>query len=221
MASLSSALTSQQRYDIDLSLHLPRTPANLATGNFMLDLTLLAPDAPVITSAADVLPAAWQLATNGTAAAAGVLGRARRPAILTYASPLVDTSSTLASLPWYVFGWRRESERLRVRMFEGVAFPRGPTAVPDQVRVAVEADEKMQFYETRVEVRARFSGLRCVNGHPQEERFWTDRVVQMDSLQLHPYVFRLLHHDIFLGVDELGTLGLPFLHNAGPIVHGV
>ena len=160
LAFLGPTLTSQQAYDIYLDLHLPRTPNNCAVGNFMLDLSLLSPNVP-FDSHLDILPSALQPGVNGSDA---VLGRSRRPAILTYASSLVNAASTLVSMPWYILGWSRESEALRVPMFEAVEFARGSKNVPDKVRVVIE-DPKgshMQFYEVMVRVRARFKGLRWI-----------------------------------------------------------
>lgn len=141
---MSGALASLQPYDITLSLHLPRTPSNLAAGNFMLDLSLHPPPDP---------------STSALNSSAPALARSRRPAILTYASPIVGTARTLSGLPWHVLGWR-ESEVVEVRMFEGVRFQRGWRNVPGWVGVGVEADEKMQFYEVGVRIVARFGGLR-------------------------------------------------------------
>ena len=45
-------------------------------------------------------------------------------------------------------------------MFEGVEFARGGRNVPGWVKVVVEAEEKMQFYEVGVKIVARFRGLR-------------------------------------------------------------
>ena len=158
-ARLRPPLTADQAYDVALRLQLPRTPANRAVGNFMLDLALLAPSHPAA-SPADLLPSALHAAN----ASGAVLARARRPAILTYASPLVDAARTLAALPWFLLGWRRESETLTVPMLEAVAFARGADGVPDRARVVVEAAtagaEQMQFYDVAVRVRARFRGLR-------------------------------------------------------------
>ncbi|KAL8716261.1 MAG: hypothetical protein Q9220_000166 [cf. Caloplaca sp. 1 TL-2023] len=155
LATLGSSLTSLQPYDVTVFLHLPRTPNNIAAGNFMLDLELLAPLPP---------------SSKGTKVEVGQqqrLAHARRAAILTYASPVVDTASTVVGLPWYILGWKTESERLEVKMFEGVEFPRGWTNVPQSLKLVVEADggEKMQFYEVGVRIAARFGGLRWIMYH--------------------------------------------------------
>ncbi|KAL8726707.1 MAG: hypothetical protein Q9166_006575 [cf. Caloplaca sp. 2 TL-2023] len=151
-ARLDSSLTALQPYDVSLLLHLPRTPNNQAAGNFMLDLSLLSP-AKVSSTAEKLLP---------DSALASRLAHSRRPAILTYASPIIDTASTLTGLPWYVLGWKTESEVLEVSMFEGLEFPKGWTNVPQEVRLVVEADEKMQFYEVGVRIIAKFGGLRWI-----------------------------------------------------------
>lgn len=45
-------------------------------------------------------------------------------------------------------------------MFEGVEFAKGWSNIPQEVKVVVEADKKMQFYEVGVKIVARFKGLR-------------------------------------------------------------
>ena len=121
----------------------------------MLDVTLLAPTAKSSTTFSDLDFVAASL--NST-----VLARSRRPAILTYVSPLVDAASILSGIPFYVLGWKSESEVLTIPIFESVEFPRGWMNIPRFVRVVVEADEKMQFYEVGVKIVARFGGLRWI-----------------------------------------------------------
>ncbi|PWY92617.1 hypothetical protein BO70DRAFT_357758 [Aspergillus heteromorphus CBS 117.55] len=146
IASLGSDLVSSQPYDVQVELELPRTPANLAAGNFMLDLTLLSrPSTSAETG----------LNTSVTA-----LSQSRRPAILTYTSPLVDTASKLSFMPLYVIGWQREAEKLQVRMMERVQFARGWRNIPDSLRLEIHSSEKMQVYTAKVMFRARFTGLR-------------------------------------------------------------
>lgn len=152
--SLSSALTSYQPYDISLLLHLPRTPNNIAVGNFMLDLSLLVPDAKTSTSeklAPSFLPK--DVSTS-------VIVQSRRPAILTYTSLVVNLANTMSSMPWYLMGWKKESEVLEVRMFEGVEFRKGWKNIPQSAKVIIEADRKMQFYNVEIKFIARFKGLR-------------------------------------------------------------
>lgn len=137
---------SSQPYDVAVTLDLPRTPSNLDVGNFMIDLTLYS--RPV----GSVLPAAGNQLNP--------IAQGRRPAILTYTSPLVDVARTIARLPFYVVGWRREAETLEVPMIEKVEFPRGARNLPQSLRLEIQSEGKMQVYSARVEFRARFTGLR-------------------------------------------------------------
>ncbi|KAL8778541.1 MAG: hypothetical protein Q9213_007370 [Squamulea squamosa] len=154
--TLDSSLTALQAYDVSLFLHLPRTPSNQAAGNFMLDLSLLSPAKASSTATEKLLPGS---------ALKQRLAHSRRPAILTYASPIIDTASTLTGLPWYVLGWKTESEVVEVSMFEGVQFQKGWSNVPQGVKLVVEADERMQFYEVGVRIFAKFGGLRWIMYH--------------------------------------------------------
>lgn len=122
----------------------------------MLDLSLLAPPPPPATSSSTALKSGPDLSLDV------VLAHSRRPAILKYVSPIIDTANTISALPWHILGWRRsEKEVLEVSMFEGLVFARGGWRnQPHSVKVIIEADEKMQFYETSIKIVAKFSGLR-------------------------------------------------------------
>jgi len=124
----------------------------------MLDVSLLAP--LKASSSTPAIPATSTTSPNTT-----LLAHSRRPGILTYVSPLVDTASTLSGIPFYILGWKHESEVLEISVFEGVEFTKGWRNIPRYVKVAIEADEKMQFYEVGVRVLARFGGLRWVVYH--------------------------------------------------------
>ncbi|KAI9792026.1 MAG: hypothetical protein M1833_001275 [Piccolia ochrophora] len=153
-------LHRSQPYDVSISVLLPRSPTNLAAGNFMLSLALSS------TTTSSFTPAP--------------LVTARKPAILTYASPMVDTVQRAVSLPWYVLGWRREEERVEVRMLEGWSFG-GKRDRPGSLTVGVEAPgmmigsgvedeisqtmgpkDALMIYEALVRFEARFTGLRYI-----------------------------------------------------------
>jgi hypothetical protein len=134
-----------QPYDVSVTLELPRTPSNLDTGNFMLDLTLFSSR-----------PASALLPSPNNAP----ISQARRPAIMTYASPLVDVARRVARMPLYVVGLRRESETLEVPMMELLEFTKGTQNLPQSLRLEIQSDSKMQVYTARVEFRARLTGLR-------------------------------------------------------------
>lgn len=161
VSSLGLDLASLQQYDVSVTLKLPRTPANLATGNFMLDLTLHSPP---------------QTSIVGTNTSTTLIAHSRRPAILTYTSPLVDTAHILSRMPLYLIGWR-EAETLEVPMFENLEFARGWRNVPASLRLEIQSREQMQVYGVEVNFRAKFRGLRLVTTVPQ--RF--DRVTSWSN----------------------------------------
>jgi hypothetical protein len=127
----------------------------------MLDLSLISPDAPS--------PTAKKLTSSVLAndASGLVIARSRRPAILSYASPIMDKVNILSGLMWFLVGWKKESETLEVSMFEGVEFGKGWKNVPQGARVVIEADEKMQIYEVKIKIIAKLGGLRSVRPLPQ------------------------------------------------------
>ena len=125
---------------------MPRTPSNLDVGNFMIDLALYSQQG------SSVLP----VSSNSLSP----ISQSRRPASLTYTSPLVDLAHRMARLPLYVVGWRREAEKLEIPMMEKVEFARGSRNLPQSLRLEIQSDSKMHIYSARVEFRARFTGLR-------------------------------------------------------------
>jgi hypothetical protein len=144
--SIAGALVSYQSYDIKVVLHMPRTPNNKAMGNFMVDLRLLAPGA--------ILDAVTDDDSK-------LLAKSSRPAILTYQSTTMEMVDRGATLPLYLVRWRQEAEMLKVPMIEGIEFPKGWRNIPDQVRLELRSDERLQIYSARVEITARLRGLRC------------------------------------------------------------
>ncbi|KAI9844774.1 MAG: hypothetical protein M1837_005307 [Sclerophora amabilis] len=148
VASLGDGLVSQQAYDVIVDLDLPRSPPNLAAGNFMLNLSLLSSPGPVN--------------FRSIFTEQELISYSRRPAILTYTSPLVDKFLTTANAGWFLFGWKREAEKLEVQMLENMEFAKGWRNVPKALKLEVQSDEKMMFYSARVRFAARFSGLRWI-----------------------------------------------------------
>lgn len=122
----------------------------------MLELSLLAP----LTAASS--PERLTSTFLAKDASNSVIVQSRRSAILNYASSVVGLASTISGMPWYLMGWKKESEVLEVRMFEGVEFEKGWKNIPQSAKLVVEADQKMQFYDVEIKLVARFKGLRWV-----------------------------------------------------------
>lgn len=144
--SLDPDFVHSQPYDVAVVLELPPTPSNLDVGNFMVDLTLLAPPSGTGLAAVSNKP--------------NPIHHSRRPAILTYTSPLVDVARRVLRLPLYMVGWRREAQTLEVPMMEKIEFARGARNLPEGLRLELHSDGKMQVYSVQVEFRARFTGMR-------------------------------------------------------------
>ncbi|KAI9751179.1 MAG: hypothetical protein M1815_001329 [Lichina confinis] len=145
VAPLDDTLVSKQAYDVIVHLDLPRSPPNIAAGNFMVDFKLLARLPP---------------ASNGSLDDSDVLVRSRRPTLLTYNSPFVNWVLVTASVPWILLGWRREDEQLHVPVLEELTLSPGSRTMPKALRLELEADQKLMVYKAHVEFVARFSGLR-------------------------------------------------------------
>lgn len=89
-----------------------------------------------------------------------LLAHSRRPAILTYYSSVMEQMRKATQLPWYLIGWRKEAETIKVDMMEGVEFARGWRNIPATARLELRSDTKLQVYEATIVFIARFRGLR-------------------------------------------------------------
>jgi len=151
----TTALVSQQAYDVELILDMPRTPTNLDAGNFMLDLSLLGSGI----SAKNVPDPLASWLANITVD--NVLHHSRRPSILPYASPIVSLSHTFLHLPWHLLNLRDlDSSHLIVPMFELLSFPRGSRNIPSHARLEIQSTNLLQVYHAKLVFRAKFQGLR-------------------------------------------------------------
>lgn len=135
-------------------MRLPRTTQNTNMGNFMVDVAMFAPG--------DKGTAAAMAADISTIPETTILARSRRPATLTYYSPIVDLFRKASELHWYILGWRHEVEFLEISVFEAVSFAKGWRNVPATLRVEMQSSERMQIYDAKVVFRARFRGLRWI-----------------------------------------------------------
>ncbi|KAH8598745.1 putative adipose-regulatory protein-domain-containing protein [Bisporella sp. PMI_857] len=159
IASLDSSLVHEQDYDLSLILHVPRSPSNIALGNFMLSLSLLSssykPASQSTTPPSTLLPP-----LSSSILPSDIIFTTRRPAILTYTSRLISLSDRIFSLPLYILGLRRESEVLHIPMAEHASFKRGRSNIPAYILLEIQSGQEVQVYDIRVHFTARFSGLR-------------------------------------------------------------
>ncbi|KAK0628926.1 putative adipose-regulatory protein-domain-containing protein [Bombardia bombarda] len=185
VASLAAAnLKAQQPYDIYVSLTVPRSPANLERGNFMVAVRLL--DGPLGLemdggggNAGDNdgygsppplvhpdLPAAALVSARNSKA----LYSATRPTLIPYTHPLVALASRVLFLAYHVvYPHASETTTLVVSMAERLAFGGGPQGggeqgrLPTSILVEVQAGGQptpLQVYEAHVTLAAKLGGLR-------------------------------------------------------------
>ncbi|KAL2810679.1 putative adipose-regulatory protein-domain-containing protein [Aspergillus granulosus] len=195
IATLDSGLVPFQPYDVHVELELPQTPSNLAAGNFMLDLSLLSQPSTSASSGDNTSPQ--------------IISRSRRPAILSYASPLISISKKVTFMPLYVLGWQREAERLVVRMMERVEFSRGALNIPGSVRLELHSHTEMQVYVAKVTFRANLTGLRYSLYNPCRCPAHLT-VLQVDYVPMENHIILRFHFYVLVG---LYALILPLLGN--------
>ncbi|POS88127.1 hypothetical protein EPUL_000508, partial [Erysiphe pulchra] len=157
---LGSELVSRQAYDIFLSLNLPRSPQNLARGNFMTNLALLSPSHKFNVSHFQKFGISDMRSPMSLIRAEDVLVAFRRPAIMTYASLLVSLTSRILALPLYTLSLLSEAEKLVISVGEGVTFTRGWKNIPSLALLEIQAGQDIQIYDAAIIFKAKFSGLR-------------------------------------------------------------
>lgn len=140
-----------QDYDISLTLHLPRSPANLDRGNFMLALHIL-DDSPA--AAGSPVPSPTHILKGHH-----ILYTSTRPAIVPYTDPLVSLASRVLFLAYHIFVPTSETVTLTVPLVERLEFRPGSMS-PTWLVVDVQAGQALQVYSATVTITAQLAGLR-------------------------------------------------------------
>jgi len=152
IADLASSVVMEQAYDVTVDLTVPRSPANLERGNFMIALYALRslPDNPAL---AFKLPSdPYEHVTE-----ANVIFASRRPALIPYEDPLVAMASRVLFLLYHIIFPATEQTTLTVPMGELVDFR---DVLPLSILLDVQAGQTLQVYSATVTLVARLSGLR-------------------------------------------------------------
>ncbi|KAJ4393043.1 hypothetical protein N0V93_002249 [Gnomoniopsis smithogilvyi] len=147
-----------QDYDISLTLHLPRSPANVERGNFMLALHLL-DDAPAASTTTTTTADAVMPAPTHILQGHNILYTSTRPAIVPYTDPLVSLASRMLFLAYHIFVPTSETVTLTVPLVEKLEF-RPVGMHPTWLVVDVQAGQTLQVYRAMVTITAQLSGLR-------------------------------------------------------------
>jgi len=162
----------EQAYDVSITLTLPRSPANLERGNFMIALYALNTAAlnpalllPLPSASSSLLMDPYAHVTPEN-----IVFSSRRPALLPYEDPLVSTASRIIFLLYHVlFPKTSQIEKLEIPMGELVEFR---DVLPLSVLVDVQAGQMLQVYDASLTLVARLSGVRWLMYNHRILSFW-------------------------------------------------
>uniref|UniRef100_A0A1D1XGV5 Seipin n=1 Tax=Anthurium amnicola TaxID=1678845 RepID=A0A1D1XGV5_9ARAE len=126
-----SFLTADQAYDILIDLDVPSSDRNIALGNFMVGLELIAKNETVQFSS--------------------------RPCILTYQSGLFRVIYTFWRLIPLVLGFTKEDQKLRIIMFENMI---ESVEKPITKALITISSSNLDVYSAQIRLDAHFRGLR-------------------------------------------------------------
>lgn len=172
IASLENRnLKDQQAYDITVSLTLPRSPANLERGNFMIALYLLGSDPSKRAKPTTApLPTGVGMPPSPDPAALfssrRVLYTSTRPVLIPYTDPLVRLASRVLFLLYHVLFLHTETTRLDISLAERLVFPSPPSlttttsGIPSSLFLELQAGQSLQVYSVTVTLTAQLRGLR-------------------------------------------------------------
>ncbi|KAI1500900.1 putative adipose-regulatory protein-domain-containing protein [Biscogniauxia marginata] len=170
VASISPNLMLEQAYDVSVELTLPRSPANLARGNFMVALyALKSPQPPANPAMLTISSASGmeETAKNPYAHVTpdNVVFASRRPALIPYMDPLVSTSSRVLFLLYRVLFAPASSETAVLAVSMGELLLADLTSAssgprPLSLLLDVQAGQTLQVYSATVTLVARLTGVR-------------------------------------------------------------
>ncbi|KAI0594156.1 hypothetical protein F4775DRAFT_575013 [Biscogniauxia sp. FL1348] len=171
VASISPNLMLEQAYDVSVEFSLPRSPANLERGNFMVALYALRSTHPPANPAMLALPTSATMqepAQNPYAQLTPdkVVFASRRPVLIPYTDPLVSTTSRVMFLLYHALfaPAAAETAALAVPMGELVLAedddPPPAGGGPLSLLLDVQAGQTLQVYAATVKLVARLTGVR-------------------------------------------------------------
>ncbi|KAL8358360.1 hypothetical protein RB601_009659 [Gaeumannomyces tritici] len=159
IAPLPNRLVKEsQDYDVTVSLTLPRSPANLERGNFMISMYLSTSSVPPPGAAL-----AHQIDPRSLRDPNHCVYSDSRPALMPYTDPVVSVASRILLLGWnMMFPLPRSATAvLAVPLAERVSFAAGSQR-PKSLLVELEtgAEPPLRTYSASVTFTAQLSGLR-------------------------------------------------------------
>ncbi|KAF4781369.1 hypothetical protein HER10_EVM0010839 [Colletotrichum scovillei] len=153
----TSALRTQQEYDVSVTLSMPRSPANTQRGNFMIAIHLL--DVGALSTGSDkiqphIAPEPYAHFDGKT-----VLLSSRRPALVPYHDPMVSIASRILFLAYHVLFSDSETCVLTVPMAERVELAKG-SSLPASAYLELQGGQDIETYSASITLTAQLRGLR-------------------------------------------------------------
>lgn len=143
-----------------MTFSIPRSPANLERGNFMVSLYLVdSRGKDALDSKA--LAFAKEHVDFGNSR---VLFTSRRPALVPYVDPVVSLTSRVLFMAYHLFSSKSQRHQLTINLAEHVAFPK-ESVLPASAYIEVEAGQDIQIYSTELVMTAQLRGLRYLMVH--------------------------------------------------------
>lgn len=153
-------MKSLQDYDVSVTFTMPRSPANLDRGNFMVSLHLIdSRDQNTVGARAD------EFARSHVGFGVNkVLFSSRRPALVPYADPLVSLTSRILFMGYHLLSSNSQRHTMTVKLAERVSFAK-ESLKPAAAYIEVEAGQDIQIYNTQLTLTAQLRGLRYLMVH--------------------------------------------------------
>ncbi|TQV97697.1 hypothetical protein V2A60_006570 [Cordyceps javanica] len=157
---VASRMKALQDYDISVTFTMPRSPANLNRGNFMVSLHLIdSRDQNTIEARAD------EFARSHVGFGVNkALFSSRRPALVPYVDPLVSLTSRVLLMAYHLLSSTSQRHALTVKLAERVSFDK-ESLKPAAAYIEVEAGQDIQIYSTQLTLTAQLRGLRYIMFH--------------------------------------------------------
>ncbi|OLN95991.1 Seipin [Colletotrichum chlorophyti] len=158
----TSALRTQQEYDVSVTLSMPRSPANTNRGNFMVSLHLL--DAGVPSAGSDKKRPHMYPEPYSHFDGKSILFSSRRPALVPYQDPLVSLASRVFFLAYHVLFADPPTCVLTITMAERVQLAKG-SSLPTSAYLEIQGGQSIETYHTSIKLTAQLRGLRWLMHH--------------------------------------------------------
>lgn len=153
-------IKTQQDYDISVTLTMPRSPANVDRGNFMISFFLLGSEVnePLQAGAREFSDPSLRFRQHD------VVFGSRRPALVPYIDPIVSVSGRVLFLFYHLFVPSAQRYKMTISLAERVVFLTD-SKLPASAYVEVEAGQDIQIYDMALTMVAQLRGLRWLMFH--------------------------------------------------------